>query len=116
MPEIPSPNSFGVEALHELAKGPADRSYGIAVAKLAGLPPRVVARAKAVLAKLEAGRDATGGIAAGLDDLPLFASQQVEAPATDPLVEAIAAIDPDTLTPREALEALYALKRLAGES
>ena len=60
--------------LHEVADGAADRSYGIAVAKLAGLPPAVVARARSVLAKLEAGRDATGGIAAGLDDLPLFAA------------------------------------------
>ena len=51
--------------LHEVADGAADRSYGIAVAKLAGLPPAVVARASSVLAKLEAGRDATGGIAAG---------------------------------------------------
>ncbi|MFL6724489.1 MAG: DNA mismatch repair protein MutS [Sphingomicrobium sp.] len=98
--------------LHEVGEGPADRSYGIAVAKLAGLPPLVVARAKSVLSKLEAGRDATGGIAAGLDDLPLFATQQVGAPAADPLAEAIAALDPDSLTPRAALEALYALKRL----
>ena len=60
--------------LHEVAAGPADRSYGIAVAKLAGVPRRSLARAKSVLAKLEAGRDATGGIAAGLDDLPLFAA------------------------------------------
>ena len=101
--------------LHELGEGPADRSYGIAVAKLAGLPPLVLARAKAVLAKLEAGRDATGGIAAGLDDLPLFASQQLVESVSDPLAEAVAAIDPDSLTPREALEALYALKRLAAE-
>ena len=101
--------------LHEVGDGPADRSYGIAVAKLAGLSPLVLARAKAVLSKLEAGRDATGGIAAGLDDLPLFASQQVESPATDPLADAVAAIDPDALTPREALEALYALKRLAAD-
>jgi DNA mismatch repair protein MutS len=99
--------------LHEVGEGPADRSYGIAVAKLAGLPPLVLARAKSVLARLEAGRDATGGIAAGLDDLPLFASQQVETPASDPLAEAVAVLDPDSLTPREALEALYALKRLA---
>ena len=62
--------------LHEVADGPADRSYGIAVAKLAGVPPIVLARAKSVLARLEAGRDATGGIAAGLDDLPLFASRR----------------------------------------
>lgn len=101
--------------LHEVGDGPADRSYGIAVAKLAGLPPLVLARAKSVLAKLEAGRDATGGIAAGLDDLPLFASQQVETSVVDPLAEAIASIDPDALTPREALEALYALKRLAAD-
>ena len=101
--------------LHELGQGPADRSYGIAVAKLAGLPPLVLARAKAVLAKLEAGRDATGGIAAGLDDLPLFASQAVDAPVANPLADAIAAVDPDSLTPREALETLYALKRLAAE-
>jgi DNA mismatch repair protein MutS len=99
--------------LHEVAGGPADRSYGIAVAKLAGLPPLVLARARAVLSRLEAGRDATGGIAAGLDDLPLFASQQVEAAGVpDPLADALAALDPDALTPREALDALYSLKRL----
>jgi DNA mismatch repair protein MutS len=101
--------------LHEVGNGPADRSYGIAVAKLAGLPPLVLARAKSVLAKLEAGRDATGGIAAGLDDLPLFANQQVETQVVDPLAEALIALDPDALTPREALEALYALKRLAAD-
>ncbi len=99
--------------LHELAEGPADRSYGIAVARLAGLPPAVVARAKSVLAKLEAGRDATGGIAAGLDDLPLFAAAIPDEPAPDPLADAVAAIDPDKLTPREALDALYELKRVA---
>ena len=101
--------------LHEVAEGAADRSYGIAVARLAGLPPPVVARAKAVLAKLEAGRDATGGIAAGLDDLPLFAAAAVAEAPSDPLAEALATVDPDALTPREALEALYRLKGLAAE-
>ncbi|MGI8932138.1 MAG: DNA mismatch repair protein MutS [Sphingomicrobium sp.] len=101
--------------LHELADGPADRSYGIAVAKLAGISPTVVSRAKAVLAKLEAGRDATGGIAAGLDDLPLFAAVPPPAPAAAPLADALAAIHPDTLTPREALDALYALKALVAD-
>jgi DNA mismatch repair protein MutS len=101
--------------LHELADGAADRSYGIAVAKLAGLPPAVVARAKSVLAKLEAGRDATGGIAAGLDDLPLFAAHAEPEQARDPLAAALEGIDPDALTPREALEQLYRLKRLASE-
>jgi DNA mismatch repair protein MutS len=102
--------------LHEVAEGAADRSYGIAVAKLAGLPPAVVARAKAVLAKLEAGRDATGGIAAGLDDLPLFASAAEPEQCPDPIASALADIDPDSLTPREALEALYRLKKLWAET
>jgi DNA mismatch repair protein MutS len=100
--------------LHEVAKGPADRSYGLAVAKLAGLPAPVLARARSVLAKLERGRAATGGIAAGLDDLPLFAAtaQQEEA-APDPLQSAIAEVDADSLSPRDALELVYRLKRLA---
>ncbi|PZO91654.1 MAG: DNA mismatch repair protein MutS [Sphingomonas sanxanigenens] len=98
--------------LHELADGPADRSYGLAVAKLAGLPPAVLARARDVLKKLEAGREKTGGIAAGLDDLPLFAAAAESEPAVDPLREALAAIDPDALAPREALEALYRLRTM----
>ena len=101
--------------LHEVASGPADRSYGIAVARLAGVPPTVLARAKSVLAKLEAGRDATGGIAAGLDDLPLFAAAAPAAAEPDPVDAALDALDPDALTPREALDALYALKRLINE-
>jgi DNA mismatch repair protein MutS len=101
--------------LHEVADGAADRSYGIAVAKLAGLPPAVVARARSVLAKLEAGRDATGGIAAGLDDLPLFAASAEPEHAPDPLASALDQIEPDSLTPREALEQLYLLKRIAAE-
>ncbi len=100
--------------LHEVANGAADRSYGIAVAKLAGLPPAVVARARSVLAKLEAGRDATGGIAAGLEDLPLFAAAEPDHEA-DPIATALDQVDPDSLTPREALEELYRLKRLAAE-
>ncbi len=98
--------------LHELAEGPADRSYGIAVARLAGMTPAVLARAKAVLSKLEAGRAATGGLAAGLDDLPLFATL-VEDAAPDPLRAGLDAIHPDTLSPRDALDALYRLKALA---
>ena len=101
--------------LHEVADGAADRSYGIAVAKLAGLPPAVVSRARSVLAKLEAGRDATGGIAAGLDDLPLFAAAVETEAGPDPLVAALEEIDPDRLSPREALEQLYRLKQVAAE-
>ncbi len=102
--------------LHEVARGPADRSYGIAVAKLAGLPPPVLARAKSVLAKLEEGRAATGGIAAGLDDLPLFAAAQVEEPPPDPIAAALAEVDVDALSPRAALDLVYRLKRLAAEA
>jgi len=101
--------------LHEVADGAADRSYGIAVAKLAGLPPAVVARARSVLAKLEAGRDATGGIAAGLDDLPLFAAAAEPEHGPDPIIAALDEIEPDSLSPREALEQLYRLKRIAAE-
>ena len=103
--------------LHEVAEGPADRSYGLAVARLAGVPAGVVKRAEAVLAKLEAGREATGGLAAGLDDLPLFAATLAAAPVAtrDALREALGAIDPDALAPREALDALYTLKRLLAD-
>ena len=101
--------------LHEVAKGAADRSYGVQVARLAGLPAAVVARAKDVLAQLESGE--TSGKAEKLvDDLPLFSAamrRETPAPAkTDPLGDALAAINPDELTPREALEALYRLKGL----
>jgi DNA mismatch repair protein MutS len=100
--------------LHELAQGPADRSYGLAVARLAGVPAPVVERARAVLDKLEATREATGGIAAGLGDLPLFAALRAEPPQASPeqqLAEALRAADLDALTPREALELLYEWKR-----
>ncbi|WP_194955796.1 DNA mismatch repair protein MutS [Tsuneonella amylolytica] len=101
--------------LHELAEGPADRSYGLAVARLAGVPPAVVARAKAVLDKLEKGRAQTGGLAAGLGDLPLFAAAaHIEEEQCDTLRDSLAALDIDALSPREALETLYELKREAG--
>ena len=103
--------------LHELADGPADRSYGIAVAKLAGLPPQVVARASAVLGKLEKGRVETGGLAAGLGDLPLFSAAMDAAEAkVDALREKLSDLDIDALSPRAALDLLYELKRAAGES
>ncbi|WP_075216888.1 DNA mismatch repair protein MutS [Mongoliimonas terrestris] len=102
--------------LHEIVPGAADRSYGIQVAKLAGLPAAVVERAKAVLAELEK----TGGnnAPAVLDDLPLFSAARRRAPAAeaapDPAEGALAtlldALSPDEMTPREALEALYRLK------
>ncbi len=101
--------------LHELADGPADKSYGLAVARLAGVPAPVVKRARAVLDKLDKGRAATGGLAAGLDDLPLFAAIQHEAEEApvDALRERLGALDLDALSPREALDVLYQLKRAA---
>ncbi len=105
--------------LHEVAAGAADRSYGIQVAKLAGLPPAVVERAKAILAELEKG-ERQAPVDKLLGELPLFAalpvvrSEPVQARASkvDPLREALAAVSPDEMTPREALEALYRLKAL----
>lgn len=103
--------------LHEVAEGPADRSYGIAVARLAGMPPVTIKRAKAVLDKLEAGRAKTGGLAAGLDDLPLFAAAaEAEEVAVDALRAELDGLDVDSLSPREALDALYRLKDLAREA
>ena len=86
------------------------------MAKLAGLPAAVLARARSVLAKLEEGRAATGGIAAGLDDLPLFAAAAQEQSEADPLHAALSEVEPDQLSPREALELIYRLKRLQAET
>ncbi|MBO9498693.1 MAG: DNA mismatch repair protein MutS [Novosphingobium sp.] len=103
--------------LHELATGPADRSYGLAVARLAGVPPLVVQRAKSVLERLEKSRAETGGLAAGLGDLPLFAAaQELEEEARDALRERLETLDIDALSPREALDLLYELKRLAAST
>lgn len=102
--------------LHEVADGPADRSYGIAVAKLAGLPPAVLGRAAQVLEKLEKGRAETGGIAAGLGEMALFGSALDAAEAkVDAVREKLADLDIDALSPREALDLLYQLKQKAAE-
>ena len=101
--------------LHELAEGPADRSYGLAVARLAGVPAPVLKRARAVLDRLEKGRAETGGLAAGLGDLPLFAAAfEAEAEKLDTIRERLNGLDVDALSPREALDLLYELKREAG--
>ncbi|MCA6226327.1 MAG: DNA mismatch repair protein MutS, partial [Phenylobacterium sp.] len=98
--------------LHEAAPGPADRSYGVQVARLAGVPPAVVARAHEVLTRLE--REA--GAPAQLGDLPLFSGASAgmaEILAASPLEDALSDMDPDSMSPREALEALYRLKGLS---
>jgi DNA mismatch repair protein MutS len=106
--------------LHEVLPGAADRSYGIQVAKLAGLPPAVITRAQAILRLLEAS-DRRTPVETLIADLPLFShAAQRTAPLrqnapVDPLRERLSAIDPDALSPREALEALYELKESARE-
>ncbi|MEX2615280.1 MAG: DNA mismatch repair protein MutS [Alphaproteobacteria bacterium] len=98
--------------LHSVAPGAADRSYGIHVARLAGLPASVVARAGAVLTELEKGEQ-SGTLARLSDDLPLFAAaaRPAAAPPVESAVEsALADADPDSMTPREALEYLYRLR------
>jgi DNA mismatch repair protein MutS len=106
--------------LHEIIAGAADRSYGIQVAKLAGLPAAVVARAKHLLAEFEAA-DRRSHADRLVADLPLFTAPAIEQPTVAPaqsdvlgdaLGEALDAIDPDSLSPRDALEVLYRLKRL----
>ena len=98
--------------LHEIAPGAADRSYGIQVARLAGLPAAAVARAREVLKQLEA-TDRTAPAHALIDDLPLFSAARPQEPAEeDPLAALLDALSPDELTPREALDALYKLKAI----
>ena len=93
-----------------LGPGPADRSYGVQVAKLAGVPPAVVSRAREVLERLESQTSSP----ARLEDLPLFAptapAAVAEASAPSAIEEALAELDVDGMSPREALEALYRLK------
>ena len=97
--------------LHEAGPGAADRSYGVQVARLAGVPAAVVARAREVLQTLEAEE----GSPARLDDLPLFAASRpglAEPFAPSPVETALKSLEPDDLSPREALEALYRLKAI----
>ena len=102
--------------LHEVVSGPADRSYGVAVARLAGLPNLVVARAEQILAMLENERSA--GV--DLSELPLFAASPEQAQegaerirADAELIQQLCDLDVDALTPRDALDTLYQLKAIA---
>jgi DNA mismatch repair protein MutS len=99
--------------LHEVVPGAADRSYGIQVAKLAGLPQSVLTRAEDVLRALEEGREGHKPLAR-IDDLPLFAERAARPapPRGSAVEEALRTADPDALSPKEALELLYRLKRL----
>jgi DNA mismatch repair protein MutS len=97
--------------LHEVVPGVADRSYGIHVAKLAGLPASVVARAQEVLGALEEGREGHKPLAR-IDDLPLFNASAPRAKEKNALEDAVRNADPDALTPKEALELVYILKKM----
>jgi DNA mismatch repair protein MutS len=101
--------------LHEVSPGAADRSYGIQVAKLAGLPKSAVERARAVLARLEAGKGGQkGGKGAAdlVEALPLFAGVEEEAAPPSAVETALDSVAPDSLSPREALDLVYRLKAL----
>ena len=102
--------------LHEVVPGAADRSYGIQVARLAGLPPAVVARAKTCWTELER---PTASARSARSSTTCRSSPPRPAPprrrSADSLREALDAIDPDEMTPREAMEMLYRLKRAASE-
>lgn len=102
--------------LHEVRKGAADRSYGVQVAKLAGLPTSVVERARAVLDALESGERQAARPVALIDDLPLFRAAPPPPPKARPLDDRLRAVHPDTLSPREALELVYELKALSQET
>ena len=100
--------------LHEVIDGAADRSYGIHVAKLAGLPKMVIKRAEQVLTSLENGGKSSN-IKNLADDLPLFAVLKEKEEKTEeksPLKEELENLNPDDLSPREALEELYKLKEM----
>ena len=101
--------------LHEVIPGSADHSYGIQVAKLAGLPARVIERARLVLAKLEQEDRAAPK---GFEDLPLFAApyKPSQEPHQDALALVVAALNPDEMSPRQAMEALYMLKAKLAET
>ena len=117
--------------LHAVQDGPASQSYGLQVAQLAGVPPSVIRAARKHLARLEAqaldatpqldlfaappssGDDAGADAGAGVDDAAPSADPHAAPDAPSPALTLLDAIDPDALTPREALERLYELKRLA---
>ncbi|KUJ77390.1 DNA mismatch repair protein MutS [Ruegeria profundi] len=102
--------------LHEVHKGAADRSYGVQVAQLAGLPASVVTRARTVLNQLEKTEREGGKQKALIDDLPLFSAAPPpppSAPEASPVTDMLKDVLPDELTPREALDLIYKLKEAA---
>ena len=101
--------------LHRIVPGGADRAFGVHVAALAGLPRAVVARARELLHELESGPAALDGDGAAEGQLPLLGSRAGGPERPDALLAELAELDPDALTPLEALQRLYALRREARE-
>jgi DNA mismatch repair protein MutS len=111
----------GIVFLHSVKEGPASRSYGLQVAQLAGVPREVIGQARQYLEALEAQRDhSESHNGSAQKELPLFAGapaapvrpRPTQPPPHDELRKALAAIDPDDLTPRAALDAIYKLRKL----
>lgn len=109
----------GIVFLHAVKEGPASRSYGLQVAQLAGVPRDVIGQARRYLEALESQRDRLDGAAGSgrsgkraQKELPLFAAPSSSEVLPDPLREALAALAPDEMTPKAALDAIYRLKRL----
>jgi DNA mismatch repair protein MutS len=106
--------------LHEVRPGAADRSYGVQVAKLAGLPPSVIARAQDVLETLEQGEREGPQRTTLIDDLPLFSVAPARRASPDaaahPADDLLRAVHPDTLSPREALDLVYRLKEMLDDA
>jgi DNA mismatch repair protein MutS len=99
--------------MHTVKEGPANQSYGLQVAALAGVPPPVIRRARGYLLRLENQSAADAAARSGQGQLDFSPPPEPEPPPADALREALAALNPDELTPKQALEALYALKRKA---
>jgi DNA mismatch repair protein MutS len=122
--EIPGVANVHVEAvehgdklvfLHSVKEGPANQSYGLQVATLAGIPSSVTARARRYLAELERERDALRSSSAAQAELPLFAAlQPLEPTAESPALRELRAVDPNSLSPRDALALIFRLKEMDG--
>jgi len=104
--------------LHKVIAGAADRSYGVYVARLAGLPDNVLHRAEQILTQLEAGQHGAADAAELIENLPLFDHAQPTKKSGLPAVveDELAIIQPDDLTPRDAIELLYRLKAAYDDS
>jgi DNA mismatch repair protein MutS len=105
--------------LHAVREGPANRSFGLAVAQLAGVPRPVIVRAREYLQELEASRDGSRHLARGAasaqNELPLFVAPAPPPPAPSAVEQRLAAINPDELSPREAIQLVYELRRMLDE-